>query len=99
MNTVRLVMAVVVVLAASMSPSLAADMKDKVKVEVESVGLHPGMDPGMYVCAAGHLHIKGTVHNTSPVTLGRVRVSERLPSSPGRRSRTSRTVIDPSMEA
>jgi len=57
------------------SASLAADLKDKVKVEIDSVGLHPGMDPGMYVCASDHLHIKGTVQNMAGVTLGKIRVS------------------------
>ncbi len=53
----------------------AKDMKDKVKVEVDSVGLHPGMDPGLYVCANGHLHIKGTVQNMSDVPLGQVKLA------------------------
>jgi hypothetical protein len=52
----------------------AADLKDKVKVEVDSVGLHPGMDPGMYICAKNHLHIKGTVQNMAGVTLGKIKV-------------------------
>jgi hypothetical protein len=54
---------------------LAGDVKDKVKVEIESVGLHPGMDPGMYVCASGHLHIKGSVQNLADVALGQVKVA------------------------
>lgn len=57
------------------SASLAADLKDKVKVEIDSVGLHPGMDPGMYICASNHLHIKGTVQNMSNVDVGRVKVA------------------------
>jgi len=56
-------------------PAFAADFKDKVKVEVDSVGLHPGMDPGMYVCAGGHLHIKGTVQNLAGVALGNIKVA------------------------
>jgi hypothetical protein len=56
-------------------PAFAADFKDKVKVEVDSVGLHPGMDPGMYVCAGGHLHIKGTVQNLAGVALGKIKVA------------------------
>jgi hypothetical protein len=52
--------------------AFAADVKDKVKFEAISAGLPPGMDPGMYVCAAGHLHIKGTVQNMSDTVLGRV---------------------------
>ena len=57
--------------------ALAADLKDKVKVEIASVGLHPGMDPGMYVCALGHLHIKGTVENLADVALGKIKVAGR----------------------
>ncbi len=56
-------------------PALAGDLKDKVTVEIDSVGLHPGMDPGMYVCGGGHLHIKGTVQNQAGVPLGRIRVA------------------------
>jgi hypothetical protein len=54
---------------------LAADLRDQVKVEVESVGLHPGMDPGMYVCAQGHLHIKGTVQNLAAIPIGQIKVA------------------------
>jgi hypothetical protein len=59
------------------SPLAAGDLKDRVKVEIESVGLHPGMDPGMYVCASGHLHIKGTVQNLADVPLRHVKVAGR----------------------
>jgi len=65
-------------------PALAADMRDRVKVEIEGGGLHPGMEPGLYVCAAGHLHIRGTVHNTSLVTLGRIKVAGKAFGAEGR---------------
>ena len=52
-----------------------SDLADKVRVDIDSVGLHPGMEPGLYVCAAGHLHIKGTVQNLADVSLGRIKVS------------------------
>ena len=55
--------------------ALATDLKDQVKFETESVGLHPGMDPGMYVCAGNHLHIKGTVQNLAAVALGQIKVA------------------------
>ena len=64
-----------VVILGALSAALAANLKDKVKVEVESVGLHPGMDPGMYVCAEGHLHIKATVQNLAGLPLGRIKVA------------------------
>ena len=66
---------VMLVMLGGFSAALAADLTDKVKVEVLSVGLHPGMDPGMYVCAAGHLHIKGTVQNLAGVPLGTIKVA------------------------
>jgi hypothetical protein len=59
---------------AGVLPALAGSLTDKVKVETLSVGLHPGMDPGMYVCAGGHLHIKATVQNLGRVALGPVKV-------------------------
>ena len=71
------VLAVGALIGFTLSPVAAKDAKDKVKVEIESVGLHPGMDPGMYVCASGHLHIKGTVENLSTVPLRHVKVAGR----------------------
>lgn len=44
-------------------------------MDVEYVGLHPGMDPGMYICARGHLHIKATVQNLAGVPLGQIKVA------------------------
>lgn len=52
----------------------AQDLKDKVKVETLNIGLDPRMDPGFYICAGGHLHIRGTVHNMSDARVGRVKV-------------------------
>ena len=64
--------------------SLAADLKDKVKVETLNVGLHPGMDPGLYMCAQNHLHIKGTVHNLADVTVGKIKVSGKAFAADGK---------------
>ena len=58
----------------SSAAPLSQTPAEKAKVEVDSVGLHPGMEPGMYVCAADHLHIKGTVQNLTATNLGRVKV-------------------------
>ena len=63
------------VMLGGFSGALAADLKDKVKVQIASVGLHPGMDPGMYVCALNDLHIKGTVENLAGVPLGQIKVA------------------------
>jgi hypothetical protein len=64
--------------------SLAADLKDKVKVETLTVGLHPGMDPGLYICANNHLHIKGTVQNMADVALGKIKVSGKAFAADGK---------------
>ncbi len=69
----------------------ARDLKDKVKVDIESVGLHPGMDPGMYVCAGGHLHIKGTVQNLAEVPLRQVKVTGRAFDGAGKLLGTATT--------
>ncbi|MDQ6770712.1 MAG: FxLYD domain-containing protein [Gemmatimonadota bacterium] len=64
--------------------TVAGDMKDKVKIEIDSVGPHPGMDPGMYVCAAGHLHIKGTVQNLADVPVGPIKVAGKVFDADGK---------------
>lgn len=68
--------ATLIALAASLSVS-ASDLKDQVKMDVQSVGLHPGLDPGMYVCASKHLHIKAMVKNESDSSLAHIRVAGR----------------------
>ncbi len=67
-------LAITLVMYGGLSTALAADVRDKVKIETLSVGLHPGMDPGMYVCALNHLHVKGTVQNLADVPLGQIKV-------------------------
>jgi hypothetical protein len=57
------------------SPALSQTPAERVRFEVENVGLHPGMEPGMYICARGHLHIKGTVQNLTKAPLETVKVS------------------------
>ncbi len=84
MKTLGMLLTAAVLTTVTVSPSPARDLKDKVKVEIESVGLHPGMDPGMYVCASGHLHIKGTVQNLAGVPLRQVTVAGRAFNSEGK---------------
>ena len=67
-------LAITLMMYGGISTALAADVRDKVKIETLSVGLHPGMDPGMYVCALNHLHVKGTVQNLADVPLGQIKV-------------------------
>src|SRR5436853_7803773 len=63
---------------------LAGDLKDEVKIEIESTEVHSGMEPGMYVCAAGHLHIKGTVQNLTGVPMGPIKVAGKVFDADGK---------------
>jgi hypothetical protein len=63
--------------------ALAADLAEKVKVEVDAADHQPGMEPGMSVCAGGHLHIRGTVQNLADVALGRITVAGKAFDSAG----------------
>ncbi len=103
MKTTAGLIVMVVILGGSMA-ALAVNLKDKVKVEIESVGLHPGMDPGMYVCAAGHLHIKGTVQNLADISLGQIKVAGKAFGPEGKvlgtaTSSTKRPVLGPGKKA
>ena len=73
------------------STSPAADLKDQVRAETATVGLHPGLAPGMYVCAANHLHIKGTVQNQASVTVGRIKVAGKAFGADGKLLGTATT--------
>lgn len=91
MTRIGAVLVAALVIALSVGAVAAKDLKDKVKVEIESVGLHPGMDPGMYVCASGHLHIKGTVQNLADTPLRQVKVAARAFDADGKLLGTATT--------
>jgi len=83
---------------------LAGDLKDEVKIEIESTEVHSGMEPGMYVCAAGHLHIKGTVQNLSGVPMGPIKVAGKVFDADGKvlgtaTASTKRPVLNPNDKA
>ena len=84
--------------------ALASDLKDEVKIEIESTEVHSGMEPGMYVCAAGHLHIKGTVQNLTSVPVGPVKVAGKVFDADGKllgtaTASTKRSVLNPNDKA
>jgi hypothetical protein len=91
MKTLHAFVVAAVATAMLVGPAAAADLKDKVKVEVSTVGLHPGMDPGLYVCASNHLHIKGTVQNLADVPLRQVKVTGRAFDGAGKLLGTATT--------
>ena len=55
--------------------ALAGDLKDQVKVEIKSSEVHEGMAPGTFVCAEGHLHVRGSVQNLADAPVGQVKVA------------------------
>ena len=63
------------VIIGAFAPAQAANLKDQVKVEIDSMGLHPGLAPGMYVCASTHLHVKASVENLASLVLGQIKVA------------------------
>ena len=83
---------------------LATDLRDQVKIEIESAGAHAGMEPGMYVCAEGHLHIKGTVQNLAGVPMGPIKVAGKVFDADGKllgtaTASTKRPVLNPNDKA
>lgn len=80
-----------VLMLGGISTLQAENLKDKVKAETGTVGLHPGMDPGLYVCAANHLHIKGTVQNLAGVAVGPIKVAGKAFGADGKLLGTATT--------
>ena len=74
MRSMLMVLIVSVVILGGVTATPALEPKEKVKVEISKTGLHLGMDPGLYVCAASHLHITGTVQNVTKNTLVSVKL-------------------------
>jgi len=66
---------VAIMMLGVVDPALAGDLKDQVKVEVKSSEVHEGMAPGTFVCAEGHLHIRGSVENLADAPVGQVKVA------------------------
>ncbi len=84
--------------------AFAGNLKDEVKIQIESTEAHPGMEPGMYVCAAGHLHIKATVQNLAGVPVGPIEVAGEVFDADGKllgtaTASTKRLVLNPNDKA
>ena len=88
----------------SMVAVAAGELNNQVKVEIQSAGLHADMAPGSYVCAEGHLHIKGTVQNLAAVPVGAVKVAGKVFDADGKllgtaTASTKRPVLNPNETA
>ncbi|MDQ2961651.1 MAG: FxLYD domain-containing protein [Pseudomonadota bacterium] len=95
---------VVIMMLGAVQAAVAGDLKDQVKIEIESAGVHPGMAPGMYVCAEGHLHIKGTVQNLAGVPVGPIKIAGKVFDADGKvlgtaTASTKRPVLNPNDKA
>ena len=73
----------------------ASQYSDKVKLEVLSVGLQPGMPPGFYICSEGHLHIRASVKNTGSVPLDEIKVAGKVFNESGDLLGTATAVAKP----
>jgi hypothetical protein len=83
-----------------MAPAGAGDPNNEVKVQIQGTGLHADMAPGMYVCAEGHLHIKGTVQNLTKAPVGPIKVAGKVFDADGKilgtaTASTRRAVLNP----
>ena len=58
-------------------------LKDQMKVQIDSSEVHTGMQPGTYVCAGGHLHVKASVQNLVQVAVGPVKVAAKALDADG----------------
>jgi hypothetical protein len=77
------ILAAVAMLIAVDAP-FAADLKDQMKVEINSSEVHSGRQPGTYVCAGGHLHVKASVQNLAAVPVGSVKVAGKALDADGK---------------
>jgi hypothetical protein len=75
---------IVVMAALAAAGVAAAELKDEMKIQVETAELHAGMAPGTFVCAEGHFHIRGTVQNLASVPVGQVKVSGKVFDADGK---------------
>ena len=104
MNYLTTILIPFVVTLGSLSPAWAVNLKDKVNVEIEKVQFHAGMNPGTYMCAAQHLHIKAVLENRAEVPLGRIKVAGKVFDGGGAvlgtaTASTRRTVLVPGEKA
>ena len=64
--------------------AFAAELKDQMKVQIDSSEAHSGLQPGTYVCAGGHLHVKASVQNLADVPVGPVKVAGKAVDANGK---------------
>ena len=62
----------------SSAASQSTQLKDRVKLEILSIGLDPDMPKGFFICGEGHLHIRATVQNRSSAPIGKVQVAGKV---------------------
>jgi hypothetical protein len=84
MKSVAALALTTIALLAAIGASAAAELKDQVKVEIQASEKHGDMQPGTYVCAAGHLHVKANVQNLADVAVGSVKVAGKALDAEGK---------------
>ena len=84
MKTVIASMISALMALAGVAAAAAAELKDEVRVQIQTASVHADMAPGTYVCAEGHFHVKGTVQNLAAVPVGAVKVAGRALDADGK---------------
>lgn len=88
----------------TISAPFAAELKDQMKIQIDHSEMHSGMQPGTYVCAGGHLHVKASVQNLADVAVGSVKVEGKALDADGKvigtaTASTRQARIDPQQAA
>ena len=73
-----LVTVAIICLGLSPASAQSTQLKDKLQLQVLSVGLDPDLPKGFFICGEGHLHIRATVQNWSSAPIGKVTVVGRV---------------------
>jgi len=73
-----LVMVAMVCVGLSTASAQSTLLKDKLKLEVLSVGLDPDLPKGFFIGGEGHLHIRATVQNLSAAPIGKITVAGKV---------------------
>jgi len=83
MKTASACVLAAIALLVPIAAPFAAELKDQMKVQIDSSETHSGMEPGTYVCSGGHLHVKASVQNLADVTVGPVKVAGKAVDADG----------------
>ena len=71
------------VLLIGVAPGIAQNLASQIKVAIDPSMQKPGMEPGMYECVGGHLHVAGTMQNMNDVAVKMIKLEGKVFDSAG----------------